>query len=82
MVSPLDSTSGDQCHIIMYFCVQVVEVPPPKVAKVVDTTGAGDAYLGGLIVGLQRLNGLPQTVEHLRCVSYQVLRQKGRSQPV
>lgn len=32
-------------------CCQVVEVPPPPVAKVVDTTGAGDAFLGGLIVG-------------------------------
>ena len=30
---------------------QVVEVPPPAVGKVVDTTGAGDAFLGGLIVG-------------------------------
>lgn len=32
-------------------CGQVVEVPPPPVDKVVDTTGAGDAFLGGLIVG-------------------------------
>ena len=32
-------------------CCQVVEVPPPPVDKVVDPTGAGDAFLGGLIVG-------------------------------
>ena len=31
--------------------LQVVRVPPPSVRKVVDTTGAGDAFLGGLIVG-------------------------------
>ena len=30
---------------------QVVEVMPPEVENVVDTTGAGDAFLGGLIVG-------------------------------
>ena len=30
---------------------QVVEVMPPEVDDVVDTTGAGDAFLGGLIVG-------------------------------
>jgi len=30
---------------------QVVEVMPPEVDNVVDTTGAGDAFLGGLIVG-------------------------------
>ena len=30
---------------------QIVEVIPPEVDNVVDTTGAGDAFLGGLIVG-------------------------------
>ena len=30
---------------------------PPKVNKIVDTTGAGDAFLGGLIVGRYLTNG-------------------------
>ena len=34
-----------------YVTRQVVEVMPPEVENVVDTTGAGDAFLGGLIVG-------------------------------
>lgn len=34
-----------------YIIVQVVKVAPPSVNEVVDTTGAGDAFLGGLIVG-------------------------------
>lgn len=38
---------------------------PPSVKTSVDTTGAGDAYLGGLIVGLTH-DGLPQTKEELR----------------
>ena len=46
---------------------QVVEVAPPPVTNVVDTTGAGDAFLGGLIVGLTN-NGLPDSTEDLRCV--------------
>ena len=36
------------------FCpasLKVVVVEAPQVLKVVDTTGAGDAFLGGLIVG-------------------------------
>ena len=37
-------------HTLCYQ-VNVVEVPPPLVDKVVDRTGAGDAFLGGLIVG-------------------------------
>ena len=32
--------------------LQVVRVPPPSIREVVDTTGAGDAFLGGLIVGV------------------------------
>ena len=31
--------------------VQVVRVAPPPVGEVMDTTGAGDAFLGGLLVG-------------------------------
>ena len=42
-----------------------MEVEAPSVSRVVDTTGAGDAFLGGLIVGM-KANGLPQTVEELR----------------
>ena len=35
------------------------------VSKVIDTTGAGDAFLGGLITQLEA-NGLPDTAEQLR----------------
>jgi sugar/nucleoside kinase (ribokinase family) len=45
---------------------QVVEVAPPPVSEVVDTTGAGDAFLGGLIVGITREGGLPGDREGLR----------------
>ena len=38
---------------------------PPEVKVLLDTTGAGDAYLGGLIVGLVH-DGLPKTKEELR----------------
>ena len=31
--------------------MKVVVVEAPHVLKVLDTTGAGDAFLGGLIVG-------------------------------
>ena len=31
---------------------KVVKVKSVKVDKVIDTTGAGDAFLGGLIVGM------------------------------
>ena len=31
--------------------LKVVVVEAPQVSKVIDTTGAGDAFLGGLIVG-------------------------------
>ncbi len=44
---------------------QVVDVAPSHIAKVLDTTGAGDAYLGGLITILAK-NGLPNTEEELR----------------
>ena len=44
---------------------QVVEVAPPAVKVSLDTTGAGDAYLGGLIVGLVH-DGLPGNKEELK----------------
>ncbi|XP_064406924.1 uncharacterized protein LOC135351765 isoform X2 [Halichondria panicea] len=44
---------------------KVVDVAPSHIAKVLDTTGAGDAYLGGLITILAK-NGLPNTEEELR----------------
>ena len=31
---------------------------PPPVSEVVDTTGAGDAFLGGLIVGILEITDL------------------------
>ena len=31
---------------------------PPTVNEVVDTTGAGDAFLGGLIVGIPEITDL------------------------
>ena len=37
--------------LLHHVTCQVVEVMPPEVDDVVDTTGAGDAFLGGLIVG-------------------------------
>jgi len=40
-------------------------VEAPTVGRVVDTTGAGDAFLGGLIVGLQSL-GMPSSSDQLR----------------
>lgn len=42
-----------------------MEVAPPEVKSLKDTTGAGDAYLGGMIVGLVH-DGLPKTREELR----------------
>ncbi len=30
-----------------------VHVPPVRLSKVVDATGAGDAFLGGLIAGMR-----------------------------
>ena len=38
---------------------------PPNVLDTVDATGAGDAFLGGVIAGLY-VKGLPQTVEDLQ----------------
>ncbi|XP_065899706.1 bifunctional ribokinase/ribose-5-phosphate isomerase A-like [Dysidea avara] len=43
----------------------VVEVPALIVDKVVDTTGAGDAFLGGIVAGLSN-RGLPTDKEQLR----------------
>ena len=43
----------------------MVGVQAPHVGRVLDTTGAGDAYLGGLLVGLQEI-GMPSSVEDLR----------------
>lgn len=34
-----------------FVIVQVIEVPAITVDRVVDTTGAGDAFLGGIIAG-------------------------------
>jgi adenosine kinase len=39
---------------------RVLHVPPAPVAEVVDPTGAGDAYLGGLVFGIAR--GMPLEV--------------------
>lgn len=52
-------------EVLSLFVVQLVEVEAPRVPKVLDTTGAGDAFLGGLIVGL-KTNGMPQSSEDLR----------------
>jgi sugar/nucleoside kinase (ribokinase family) len=43
----------------------VVCVAPPSVGEVVDSTGAGDAFLGGLIAGITRHGGLPTEPEGL-----------------
>lgn len=42
-----------------------MEIAPSQISKVEDTTGAGDAYLGGLITVLAK-RGLPSTEEELR----------------
>ena len=38
---------------------------PPPVRRIVDTTGAGDAFLGGLIAGL-KAKRVPSSPESLR----------------
>ena len=38
---------------------------PPPVTRIVDRTGAGDAFLGGLITGL-KAKGIPNSPESLR----------------
>jgi sugar/nucleoside kinase (ribokinase family) len=43
----------------------VVCVAPPSVGEVVDSTGAGDAFLGGLIAGITSHGGLPTESEGL-----------------
>ncbi|XP_065826108.1 uncharacterized protein [Oscarella lobularis] len=43
---------------------QVIQVPVTPLDKVVDATGAGDAFLGGLIAYLYK-HGMPQTKESL-----------------
>eukprot|EP00047_Mylnosiga_fluctuans_P000752 m.201808 g.201808 ORF g.201808 m.201808 type:complete len:576 (-) comp10105_c0_seq19:113-1840(-) len=50
----LVSASGSSAH-----------VPAVKLAKVIDATGAGDAFLGGLIAGLSH-RGLPNSADDLR----------------
>jgi adenosine kinase len=45
---------GEGSHI--YTENQRIDIPPAKVREVVDPTGCGDAYRGGLLYGL--LNGL------------------------
>ena len=50
---------------VMYLLYKIVEVAPPTVSKVVDTTGAGDAFLGGLIVAVSN-NGMPSTEDDMR----------------
>ena len=37
----------------------------PTVPKVIDTTGAGDAFLGGLVIGIKE-NGMPKNEDQLR----------------
>ncbi|HEX8932372.1 MAG TPA: PfkB family carbohydrate kinase, partial [Patescibacteria group bacterium] len=38
---------------------QTIKIKPVKVAKVVNTTGAGDAWRGGFLAGLERNFDLP-----------------------
>ena len=47
--------------------IQVTSVSPPAVREIVDTTGAGDAFLGGLIAGVIS-RGIPSTEADLRYV--------------
>lgn len=43
----------------------LVEVPTNKLENVVDSTGAGDAFLGGIIAGIH-FNGLPEAEDQIR----------------
>ncbi|KAL5473122.1 hypothetical protein EMCRGX_G027568 [Ephydatia muelleri] len=43
----------------------LVEVPAHEVPVVVDIMGAGDAFVGGLIFGIQK-TGIPDTIKELR----------------
>ena len=45
----------------------LVEIPTKKLDKVVDATGAGDAFLGGLITGLH-FHGFPKTLDEITCI--------------
>lgn len=38
-------------NFFLIMCIQTVNVPVVKLDEVVDATGAGDAFMGGLIAG-------------------------------
>jgi len=44
-----------------------VEVPTERLKNVVDATGAGDAFLGGLITGLH-FHGIPESEDDMRVI--------------
>lgn len=70
-------TSGSQGCTFATETLQIT-VPPFKIPTVVDATGAGDAFLGGMLAGLIHRGGeIPQTEQELR---YGGERRRGRWQ--
>jgi adenosine kinase len=55
-VEALVVTKGEQGSIVIRDG-RTIEIPPVRAKEVVDPTGGGDAYRGGLLAGLSR--GLP-----------------------
>jgi len=57
-------TSGSE-GCVMATESELLTVPPFQIDAVTDATGAGDAFLGGLLAGLYHENGVPQTADGL-----------------
>lgn len=55
----------------------VVEVPPVDADPVVDPTGAGDAYIGGLLAGLRAGRDLPEAGRMAALAATYVVEQQG-----
>ena len=60
---------------------RIIESKPPAV-RVVDTTGAGDTYIGALAMGRARELSLDQTVEWATCASALATARLGAQQAV
>jgi ribokinase len=69
-------TAGhDGAYVIDRASAQPTHIRPPQVAEVVDTTGAGDAFIGALAFGLCRGDGLVQAARvAVRAASISVAR--------
>ena len=58
-------TSGSE-GCVMATETELLTVPPFHLDAVTDATGAGDAFLGGLLAGLYHENGVPETTDGLQ----------------